>query len=32
MDNNFNSAITNFQVNMVEYCTVAKDIRSEERR
>lgn len=26
MDKNFNSAITNFQVNMVEYCTVAKDI------
>jgi len=26
MDKNYNSAITDFQVNMVEYCTVAKDI------
>lgn len=26
MNNNYNSAITDFQVNMIEYCTVAKDI------
>lgn len=26
MDNNFNSAITDFTVNMVEYCTLVKDI------